>query len=255
MTEQIHLSPTRVFKFMKNPARALDDYNGVTPWWEGDNTALLYGTMVHNLAEGVDATDGFTDEELAQVISSSGKTKGQVKATYKEAEFVGRALRNYVEKHIDGPHSFEQVIEITDQTEDEHAIDVLLTGRADLVTENAVYDFKTVSPQDFDGFIKYGSFRDERQIEYMMQVTYYAMMLGKKEAHIVYVKKHKDTPFIYDYKLSVEDMYDAWSKYQEELSKVIEIVAGIKPAVASNDGSQWAYQKFGGVIDGNAKEI
>lgn len=249
MTEKIHMSPTRVFKFMKNPARALDDYNGIYPWWEGDNTPLLYGTMVHNLAEGAEATFGFTEDELSQVVSSAGKTKGQIKATYKEAEFVGQALREYVENNINGPHTFEQVIEIEDTTEDDHAIDVLLTGRADLVTDNAVYDFKTVAGQDFDGFIKYGSFRDERQREYMMQVTYYAMALGKKEAHIIYVKKHKDTPFIYDYKLTTEDMYDAWSKYQDELGKAIEIVAGVRDADAINDGSQWAYKKFGGVID------
>lgn len=249
MTDKIHMSPTRAFKFMKNPARALDDYNGVMPWWEGDNTPLLYGTMVHNLAEGVDATDGFTEEELNQVVSSTGKTKGQIKAAFKEAEVVGHALRKYVEDHIAGPCVFEQVIEIKDTTEDEHAIEVLLTGRADLVTDDAVYDFKTVAGQDFDGFIKYGSFRDERQLEYMMQVTYYAMLLGKKEAHIVYVKKNKDTPFIYDYKLTTEDMFDAWSKYQAELGKAIEIVAGVLDAVAINDGSKWAYQKFGGVID------
>ncbi|AIM63097.1 PD-(D/E)XK nuclease-like domain-containing protein [Weissella ceti] len=249
MTEKIHMSPTRVFKFMKNPARALDDYHGIYPWWEGDNTPLLYGTMVHNLAEGAKATFGFTEDELSQVVSSAGKTKGQIKATYKEAEFVGQALCEYVENNINGPRTFEQVIEIEDTTEDEHAIDVLLTGRADLVTDNAVYDFKTVAGQDFDGFIKYGSFRDERQLEYMMQVTYYAMVLGKKEAHIIYVKKHKDTPFIYDYKLTTEDMYDAWSKYQYELGKAIEIVAGVRDADAINDGSQWAYKKFGGVID------
>ncbi len=59
--KKIHMSPTRAFKFRQNPLRALPDYLGESDWYESDDpSALLYGTIVHNIAEDRDMLDGFT---------------------------------------------------------------------------------------------------------------------------------------------------------------------------------------------------
>lgn len=251
MTEQIHMSPTRAFKFHKNPLRALQDYNGDIEWWEGDNTPLLFGNIVHNLAEGRVMLNGFNDDEQASLISSRGKTKGDLKSAYADAVVIGDALRKYVEKiDPDNKAQFEVPIEETDQVEYQKVtVDYLLTGRADMVTDNAVYDFKTVAPTDFNGFLKFGSFRDKREEEYKMQIAMYAAVFDIPEAHILYVKKNADTPFIYDYVLTLDDLHKGLEQVNQFINDAVLTVAGIKEPVAVNDGSQWAYKYFGGVIN------
>lgn len=260
MTEQIHMSPTRAFKFHKNPLRALQDYNGEIEWWEGDNTPLLFGNIVHNLAEGRDMLDGFTEDEKASIISTRGKTKGDLKASFADAVVIGDALRKYVETvDTDNKAQFEVPIEMDDQVDyavedmtnslTSGTVDYLLTGRADMLTENAVYDFKTVAPMEFDGLLKYGSFRDSREEEYKMQVAFYCAVFDVTDAHILYIKKKADTPFIYDYKLTPDDLLKGLEQVNQLINNGVLTVAGIKEAVAVNDGSKWAYKQFGGVID------
>lgn len=264
MTEQIHMSPTRAFKFNKNPLRALQDYNGEIEWWEGDNTPLLFGNIVHNLAEGRDMLDGFAEDDKASIISTRGKTKGDLKAAFADAVVIGDALRKYVEKiDPDNKARFEVPIEEPDQvvyhTEemskgipqalDDGKVDYLLTGRADMVTENAVYDFKTVAPMEFDGLLKFGSFRDNREEEYKMQVAMYCAVFDIPEAHIIYIKKKADTPFIYDYVLTLDDLHKGLEQVSQFINEGVLTVAGIKEATPINDGSKWAYKHFGGVIN------
>lgn len=243
------MSPTRALKFNKNPLRALEDYLGINKWWEGNDDALHYGNIVHNLAEGRRMLKGFTDDDKKVIISSTGKTKGQLKSTYKDAITVGNKLRNYVLKVSQGGLAqFEVSI---DELVNLEGIEFNATGRADMITADAVYDFKTVSPQDFDGFLNYKSFRDRHEKDYLKQISYYASMFDKKEAHILYIKKDKNKPFIYDYQLSSVEINTYASEMIEEIEEAVKVVAGEIEAVAINDGSQWAYKHFGGVINDN----
>lgn len=243
----IHMSPTRALKFNKNPLRALEDYLGINKWWEGNDDALHYGNIVHNLAEGRRVLQGFTDGDKKAIISSTGKTKGQLKSTYKDAITVGNKLRNYVLKVSKGGLAqFEVSIDEMVDMDDLH---FNATGRADMITRDAVYDFKTVSPKEFDSFIFYKSFRDGREKDYLKQVAYYALMFDKTEAHVLYIKKDQKTPFIYDYQLSKVEINAYGHEMMEEIEKAVAIVADQTQAMAVNDGSQWAYKHFGGVID------
>lgn len=245
----IHMSPTRALKFSKNPLRALEDYQGVNKWWEGNNDSLHYGTIVHNLAEGRRMLKDFSDDDKKAIISSTGKTKGQLKSAFKDAVKVGDKLRNYVLSISNGGlANFEISI---DEMVDLDGIQFNATGRADMLTKDAVYDFKTVSPQDFDGFLNYKSFRDGHEKDYLKQISYYASMFDKKEAHILYIKKDKNKPFIYDYQLSSVEINTYASEMIEEIESAVKVVAGELEAVAVNDGSQWAYKHFKGVINDN----
>lgn len=243
----IHMSPTRAMKFSKNPLRALEDYNGTNKWWEGNDDALVFGTIVHNLAEGRDAMTDLSDEVQQSIVSSTGKTKGQLKSQFKDATTIGERLRNYVLPLEDEDTEFE--VSIDELNETSSGVEFRVTGRADMLTHDAVYDFKTVSPQDFDGFIFYKSFRDGREKEYLKQVAFYAKMFDKKEAHILYIKKDKKTPFVYDYEMSEVEINGYALEMIEDIEKAVNIVAMPTQAMAVNDGSIWAYDHFGGVIN------
>ena len=248
--EKIHVSPSRVFNFMKNPLRALEDYQGKINWWEGDKSAVLYGTIVHNIAEGVPATQGFTQDDLDLIISRSGKNKGDLKANFQDAKVVGQALRHYIQPIVDREEvQFEVSFRSPDELDiNEQLVQFDLTGRADMLTDNVVYDFKTVAPQEFDGLAKYGSFRDGLDERYKMQIALYAAIFEKDEAHILYVKKHKTKPFIFDYKLNEYEINNALQRLDEEIEQVVKYISGLEKAPAVNDGSQWAYDYFKGVI-------
>ena len=243
----IHMSPTRAMKFSKNPLRALEDYNGTNKWWEGNDDALVFGTIVHNLAEGRDAMTDLSDEVQQSIVSSTGKTKGQLKSQFKDAKTIGERLRNYVLPLEDEDTEFE--VSIDELNETSSGVEFRVTGRADMLTRDAVYDFKTVSPQDFDGFIFYKSFRDGREKDYLKQIAFYAKMFDKKEAHILYIKKDKNTPFVYDYEMSEVEINGYALEMIEDIEKAVNIVAMPTQAMAVNDGSIWAYDHFGGVIN------
>lgn len=257
--KKIHMSPTRAFKFRQNPLRALQDYLGESDWYESDDpSALLYGTIVHNIAEDRDMLDGFSPSEKELLLSSRGPTKGQLKSSFSEAETVGKALRDYVE-HLEFNESkakFEVPLNETNEILiDDDPIEFNVTGRADMLTEKAVYDFKTVANNEFKGFVEYGSFRDGRELNYIQQVAFYAHMFEKEEAHILYIQKNKTTPFIYDYKLTEQDLFDGWADISEAIVNAVEvIVRGKINAKAVNDGSLWAFNYFGGLINDNKND-
>lgn len=244
MTDKIHMSPTRAFNFSKNPLRAYQDYIGDHPWWEGSKDALLFGTIVHNVAEGRDKTQDMSDEDKDLLISKAGKTKGQFKKAYTDAEVIGSRVHEYVERF--GKADFE--VEINEPSETGQGIQFDATGRADMLTKNAVFDFKTVAPKDFDGFVEYGSFRDNRQEEYKKQIAYYAFMFDRKEAHLIYIKKDPDKPFIYDFKMDHDEILRYANEMADEIEQAVHYVDCPDNLKAINDGSQWAYEHFGGVI-------
>lgn len=252
---KIYMSPTRAFKFARNPLRALEDYTGESKWFEGDDTALLYGTIVHNIAEGRDMFEGLSDGDRELLVSSRGKTKGQLKSSFKEAEIVGIHLRSFVSNIADNIQFEIPLEEANSILVDEREVQFNVTGRADMLTENAVYDFKTVASNDFQGFLEYGSFRDHREVNYVCQAAFYAHMFNKTDAHILYIQKNKDTPFIYDYQLTERDLYDGWVTISEFISDAVKVIdRGKERAKAVNDGSIWAFKHFGGVIDGNQND-
>lgn len=252
MTDKIHMSPTRAFHFTANPLRAYQDYIGETEWWEGNKDALLFGTIVHNVAEGREPTQDMTDDEKDLLISKSGKTKGQLKKAYVEAEVIGQRLHEYITKRLHeyitkyGLPDFE--VEINEQAETGQGVQFTATGRADMLTDNAVMDFKTVAPKDFDGFVEYGSFRDGREEEYKKQIAYYAFMFDRKEAHIIYIKKDSDKPFIYDFKMDHDEILRYANEMVDEIEQAVHYVDCPDNLPAINDGSQWAYEHFGGVV-------
>ncbi|MDD9139163.1 PD-(D/E)XK nuclease-like domain-containing protein [Fructobacillus sp. CRL 2054] len=246
MTDQIHMSPTRAFKFSKNPLRAYQDYIGQIDWWEGSKDAVLFGTLVHNVAEGMDLLTGLSDEEKDLLISKTGKTKGQLKKQYQDAEIIGKHLRDYASQF--GQAEYE--VPFDEESETGNGIQFTATGRADMLTENAVFDFKTVAPMDFNHFREndYQYFRDNRQEEYKKQIAWYAFIFEKEEAHLLYVAKNPDKPFIYDYKMDSDEIKRYADEMGDEIEQAVNYINDPDNIPAVNDGSKWAFGYFGGVI-------
>lgn len=245
MTDKIHMSPTRAFHFTANPLRAYQDYIGEIEWWEGNKDALLFGTIVHNVAEGREPTQDMTDDEKDLLISKAGKTKGQLKKAYVGAEVIGEHVRDYIQQF--GQAEYE--VAFKEDSETGQGVQFDATGRADMLTENAVFDFKTVAPNDFEWFKKNGTLREDRQEEYKKQIAWYALIFEKQEAHILFISKDAEKPWIYDYLMSSIEINMYAEKMADEIEQAVHYVDCPEGLPAVNDGSKWAYEHFGGVVE------
>lgn len=83
-SDTTYLSTSRFKEYMECPARQQMVDLG---FWEGrkKTTALLLGNYVHSYFESMEAHKAFLEAEGHSLISSKGKTKGQLKAEFKVA--------------------------------------------------------------------------------------------------------------------------------------------------------------------------
>ena len=104
------LSVSSVKKFLQNPLRALDDWNGVFPWFSESSTqALIYGNYVHSaIQDALEETDEHLNE-FKEEHPSMFKKDGTMYAKYNEADIVAnaylksKAFQNLV-KYINKPN-------------------------------------------------------------------------------------------------------------------------------------------------------
>ena len=89
------LSVSSVKKFLQNPARALDDWNGVFPWFsKSTEQALIYGNYVHSaIQDALENTDVHL-KEFAEAHPSLYKKDGTLYAKYSEADSVAKIYIN-----------------------------------------------------------------------------------------------------------------------------------------------------------------
>lgn len=79
-------------RFRECEARALSELQG--NWSDTrDNTALLVGNYVHSYFESKEAHSDFIDANKGEIISKSGKTKGQLKSDFKIADLMIQRLK------------------------------------------------------------------------------------------------------------------------------------------------------------------
>ncbi|MFL1695421.1 PD-(D/E)XK nuclease-like domain-containing protein [Weissella kandleri] len=237
------MSPTRARKFQENPMRALYDTTDEFPWWTGDSKALDYGSIVHNLAEGIDV-DKFPEKLKERIVSSR---TGKPFAWTNEAMTVGKAVNSYFDKLLgDGSYTFEQ--ELTLDKSD----GVKYHGYADAILERSngsvtVFDIKTMAGMEFDKWINRG-YEPDSLSTYKKQIAFYAMVLGTQDAKLLFVKKSDKTPFIHEYALSKAELSEAQYDVMDEMENALKIINGEEAPKAINDGSQWAFKYFGGTI-------
>lgn len=237
------MSPTRARKFQENPMRAMYDTTGEFPWWTGDNKALDYGSIVHLLAEGMSFDD--LPEVLKERIVSS--RTGKPFAWTNEALTVGKAVNRYFDRVMgDGLYMFEQELTL------EHKDGSKYHGYADAILERGdgsvtIFDIKTMAGMEFDKWINRG-YEPDSLSTYKKQIAFYALVLGTRDAKLLFVKKSDKTPFIHEYTLSETELSEAQYEVMDEMETALKIINGELEPKAINDGSQWAYEYFGGTI-------
>ena len=84
------ISTFKAFKTCE--AEALAKWKG--EWSEEETTALLVGNYVHSYFESKDSHEAFIEAHKKEMISSRGKTKGQLKSDYKVANSMISTLEN-----------------------------------------------------------------------------------------------------------------------------------------------------------------
>lgn len=237
------MSPTRARKFSENPARALYDLVDEFSWYDdvesGKENALDFGTIVHTYAEGGNLND-LDDETRVRVTT----LKGGLYSWGMKATKVGHAVKDYLDQ-IKGTKIYER--ELTLNLENGysfHGFADVINKQDDVIT---VYDIKTIAGNDFDRWINYG-YEPERLETYKRQIAFYAHVLETQHAKLLFVKKSDKTPFIYEYELTESELEKAKYDVLTDMEKALNMANGHEEVDAVNDGSEWAFNYFGGVI-------
>lgn len=240
------MSPTRARNFMINPARALYDLADEFSWYDepesGKENALDFGTIVHTYAEGGNLNN-LDDEVRARVTT----LKGGLYAWGLRATKVGHAVKAYLDE-IKGTKVYERELKLN--LEDGlyfHGFADVINKQDDVVT---VYDIKTIAGNDFDRWINFG-YEPDRLETYKRQIAFYAYVLETKHAKLLFVKKSDKTPFIYEYELTESELEKAQYDVLADMEKALNMAKGHEEILAVNDGSEWAFNYFGGKINVN----
>jgi GTPase SAR1 family protein len=194
---------------------------------ERDETPLLVGNYIHSHFESEEAHAAFLTENGDKMIAKTGKTSGQLKANYKQADdMIARLERHEVFKELY-------------QGEKEHIVEGILfdthfKGKIDCLNVEQGYlaDIKTVAKLDKfwnNSEKKWENFIINRK--YHVQMAIYAALLerefGKKfKVYICAVTKDKQ-PKARVYEIPDEVLAQGYEFLEENLPDVEMMLAGL----------------------------
>ena len=261
------LSVSSVKKFLQNPARALDDWNGVFPWFsKSTEQALIYGNYVHSaIQDALENTDVHL-KEFAEAHPSLYKKDGTLYAKYSEADSVANIYINSkpfqdLLKYINEPNK-ELYVERAFQSSWKG---VAYKGKLDVMIVDTkmkkvhCIDFKTSRPYTASGIDWYDTYTGERtkgQIIwdvtklYPVQAGVYRNLLlqnGYEGYNIEYsyiVITKESTPRIDVWKISDEAMekgFDIFKAALVDADTYINDETVVVPVI--DDDSVWAKRR------------
>lgn len=261
------LSVSSVKKFLQNPARALDDWNGVFPWFsKSTEQALIYGNYVHSaIQDALENTDVHL-KEFAEAHPSLYKKDGTLYAKYSEADSVAKIYINSkpfqdLLKYINEPNK-ELYVERAFQSSWKG---VAYKGKLDVMIVDTklkkvhCIDFKTSRPYPASGIDWYDTYTGERtkgQIIwdvtklYPVQAGVYRNLLlqnGYEGYNIEYsyiVITKESTPRIDVWKISDEAMekgFDIFKTALVDADTYINDETVVVPVI--DDDSVWAKRR------------
>lgn len=235
-----YLSFSSFKNFISNPARALADLNDEYPWFD-DDTALLVGNYLHSYFEGEEAHRKFIADNPS-MISSTGKTKGELKSDFVIAKkMIERLLAEpQFVKQMDLAYRSEQII--SGEIEG-----VMWKGKIDrLDLDNGVfYDFKTVKTLVDDGAIWDNELRQRVPFiisrKYHLQMAIYAELLyqnfGMEFTPVIWAVSKEKEPLAKPYIITKNTLNEALNEVIALQDEVIKWRDGLEEAPLLNDGS------------------
>lgn len=251
-TDWQYLSFTYLKSFMQNPARAMADLRGEFLWFDDKHynsidderpeaKALLIGNYIHSYFESPEAHQKFIDDNAKYLISSKGKTAGELKEGYKDADVM-------IERLLDEPLFVEELA----GTERESIVTGYIGGQLfkakidALDVENGFFiDFKTVRTLVDDG----ATWNDDKKArvnfiidrQYDMQMAIYKELLEQKYGRtfqpVIWAVSKEKSPLVKPYMFEDDVLENALRRAEDFAKVVAQYINGEKEPELVNDGS------------------
>lgn len=223
---------TRISRYLDNEARAYAHYvlHDSTAYDTEPNDALVYGKIAH--AELAGEEPELTEDEKKSVYRRGIEEAG-VKVAFK-------TLNSSIElaKHIRG-----SIIHDDFKTE-QSANNGVFEGRFDLISDDAILDYKFVTVKDFDKVWGPNGYDDWiYSTHYLTQALIYLNLADREHYYIVAIDKSSLNYRVYDV-ANVKFNQDMISALQEEVSRIESIELGEIEPVFTNDLSEWSINKM-----------
>lgn len=267
-----YLDVSAVKLFAQNPARALDSWNGVKPWFD-DNKALAVGQYVHaGLEEFLTGRKEIITDVLKQYKDELLTIKGLENANTKMAKNVLSVLESNeaVRAIRDGSQQGlarveESLFGTIDGVEVKGKVDAMIIYKPTKTVY--MYDFKTSQTYPADGFEwidtiegkrRYDSVIWDRTKLFPWQASLYKELLLQQEefagwnVEYQYIVGTKEkTPRVDIFQMTDEVLNEGLKQFKEALATTDKILKGELEADTIADGSQWynaTTQKNGNLI-------
>lgn len=223
---------TRISRYLDNEARAYAHYvlNDPTAYDTKPNDALVYGKIAH--AELAGEEPELTEGEKKSVYRRGIEEAG-VKVAFKTLDSSIEIAKHICSSIIHGDFKTEQ-----------KAYNGLFEGRFDLISDDAILDYKFVTVRDFDKVWGPNGYDDWiYSTHYLTQALIYLNMVDREHYYIVAIDKASLNYRVYDV-VNVKYNQDMIESLQDEVNRIEDIESGITKPVFKNDLSDWSIKKM-----------
>lgn len=223
---------TRISRYLDNEARAYAHYilNDPTAYDTKPNDALVYGKIAH--AELAGEEPELTEDEKKSVYRRGIEEAG-VKVAFKTLNSSIELAKHIRSSIIHGSFKTEQ-----------NAYNGLFEGRFDLISDDAILDYKFVTVRDFDKVWGPNGYDDWiYSTHYLTQALIYLNMADREHYYIVAIDKASLNYRVYDV-VNVKYNQDMIESLQDEVNRIEDIESGITKPVFKNDLSDWSIKKM-----------
>lgn len=223
---------TRISRYLDNEARAYAHYvlNDPTAYDTKPNDALVYGKIAH--AELAGEEPELTEDEKKSVYRRGIEEAG-VKVAFKTLDSSIELAKHVRSSIIHGDFKTEQ-----------KAYNGLFEGRFDLISDDAILDYKFVSVKNFDKVWGPNGYDDWiYSTHYLTQALIYLNMADREHYYIVAIDKGSLNYRVYDV-VNVKYNMDMIEALQAEVNRIEDIESGIIKPKFTNDLSKWSIKKM-----------
>lgn len=223
---------TRISRYLENEARAYAHYvlHDETAYDTQPIDALVYGKIAH--AELAGEEPELTEDEKKSVYRRGIEEAG-VKVAFKTLSSSIALAKHIRSVIINGDFKTEQ-----------KADNGVFKGRFDLISDDAIIDYKFVTVKDFDKVWGPNGYDDWiYSTHYLTQALIYLNMADREHYYIVAIDKSSLNYRVYDV-ANVKYSQDMIESLQNEINRIEDIESGNVQPTFTNDLSAWSIKKM-----------
>ena len=223
---------TRISRYLENESRAYAHYvlHDPTAYDTKPNDALVYGKIAH--AELAGEEPKLTEDEKKSVYRRGIEEAG-VKVAFKTLNSSIELAKHIRSSIIRGEFKTEQ-----------KADNGVFGGRFDLISDDAILDYKFVTVKDFGKVWGPNGYDDWiYSTHYLTQALIYLNLANREHYYIVAIDKSSLNYRVYDV-ANVKYSQAMIESLQGEINRIEEIESGKIEPVFKNDLSDWSIEKM-----------